>query len=236
MSVSTHPPHAARLRRLAVVGGVAIAAVAAAIVVSSSGGSSPTTAAPPASTSAPTNALFSGIPEQDGVLGDPGAPVTVTEFVDLQCPVCAEAARTTLPALVRDEVRTGRVKLEARTLHFLGPDSVVAARVAAGAEAQGRLWPFLAAFYASQGQENSGYATDEFLRGVAAAAGVDADRAMADAQTDAAADRLNAANAEAQTRGITSTPSFVVTGPDGKSKVVVGHDEAAVTAAITAVR
>ncbi len=170
------------------------------------------------------------------MLGEPGAPVTVTEFVDLQCPVCAEAARTTLPTLLRDHVRTGDVKLEARTLQFLGPDSVVAARAAAGAEAQGKLWPFLAAFYANQGQENSGYATDDFLRGVAASAGVNGDEALAYAQTDAAADRLNQANAEAQTRGINSTPSFVVTGPDGKTKVVVGHDAAALAAAIKAVK
>jgi protein-disulfide isomerase len=237
MSVATHPPRTARLRRLAIVGGAALIAVIAAVVVSSSGGSSPSTAAaPPAGGDAPTNALFTGLTEKDGVLGDPGAPVTVTEFVDLQCPVCAEAARTTLPTLLRDDVRTGQVKLDARMLHFIGPDSVEAARAAAGAQAQGKLWPFLAAFYANQGQENSGYATDDFLRGVATSAGVDADQALAFAETDAAADRLNQANSEAQTRGIASTPSFVVTGPGGKTKVVVGHDGASLAAAIKAVK
>ena len=76
-------------------------------------------------------------------------------------------------------MRAGKVKLAVRTLHFLGPDSVRAARVAAGAERQGRLWAFLEAFYARQGTENSGYVTDGFLREVAAAAGVDAGRALA---------------------------------------------------------
>ena len=56
-----------------------------------------------------------------------------------------------LPALIRDQVRAGKVKLAVRTLHFLGPDSERAARVAAGAERQGRLWAFLEAFYARQG-------------------------------------------------------------------------------------
>jgi protein-disulfide isomerase len=236
MSVATHLPRTARLRRLAVVGGIAAVAVVAAVIISSSGGSSPAPAPATAAGDAPTNARFTGLTERDGVLGDPGAPVTVTEFVDLQCPVCAEAARTTLPTLLRDDVRTGDVKLAARILHFIGPDSVVAARAAAGAEAQGKLWPFLAAFYANQGEENSGYATDDFLRGVATSAGVDADEALAHAQTDAAADRLNQANSEAQTRGIASTPSFVVAGPDGRTKVVVGHDGAALAAAIKAVK
>ena len=76
--------------------------------------------------------------------------MTVTEYVDLQCPICAEASRATLPGVVRDYVRTGKVKLQARTLHFIGPDSVRAARVAAGAERQGGLWPFLEAFYAAR--------------------------------------------------------------------------------------
>ena len=220
-----------------ILAGVALAAVVAAIVISSSGGSSPAPATPPAAAgSAPTNAMFAGIPEQDGVLGDPGAPVTVTEFVDLQCPICAETAQTTLPGLIRAQVATGKVKLDARALQFIGPDSVRAARVAAGAREQGKLWPFLAAFYAAQGRENSGYATDDFLRSVAASAGVDADKALAYAGTDAAADQLNQANSEAQTRGIDSTPTFVVTGAGGKAQVVVGHDDASLTAAIKAAR
>ena len=102
------------------------------------------------------------------MLGDPDAPVTVTEYVDLQCPICAEASKQTLPTLINDYVKTGKVKLQARTLSFLGPDSVRAAKVAAGAQEQGRLWAFLETFYASQGTENSGYVTDDFLREVVA--------------------------------------------------------------------
>ena len=117
------------------------------------------------------------------MLGDPDAPITVTEYVDLQCPVCASAAKETLPTLIDDYVRTGKVKLQARTLSFLGPDSVRAAQVAAGAERQGRLWAFLETFYAAQGPENSGYVTDDFLREVAQAAGVDADKALDFAET-----------------------------------------------------
>ena len=233
MSVASHQqPRATRARRLALVAAVAVAAVVIAAVVSSSGGSSPAPATPAAGGSAPTNALFTGIPEKNGVLGDPSAPVTITEFVDLQCPICAETSRTTLPQLIQNQVRTGKVKLDARALQFIGPDSVRAAQVAAGARAQGRLWPFLAAFYAAQGQENTGYATDAFLRGVATAAGVDAGPALEYATTAAAQDALNRANAEAQTRGVSSTPTFLVTGPGGRTSVVVGHDDPALTTAI----
>jgi protein-disulfide isomerase len=204
-----------RTWRLLAAAGLAVVVVAVAAAVSSSGGEPEAPAAP-----AQASTLFDGIQERDGVLGDPDAPITLTEYVDLQCPVCATASKDTLPTIVDDYVRTGKVKLDARTLHFLGPDSVRAAAVAAGAEQQGKLWPFLEAFYSAQGQENSGYVTDEFLRDVAAASGVDADKAFAAAATAKAQDRLNRANRDAQTLGINSTPTFTIARGDGKAQVL----------------
>ena len=212
-----------RRRRAWQLGGVAAIAAAAvviAVAVSSSGGS---TESPPGAGGAEAAALFSGIPERNGVLGDPGAPLTLTEFVDLQCPFCASVSTTTLPTVVDDYVRSGKVKLEARTLHFLGPDSTVAAQVAAGAERQGKLWPFLEVFYANQGQENSGYVTDDFLRSIATAAGVDADRALAQANGSFAERRLDRAQAEAARLGVDSTPTLVVSG-NGRAPHVLDAD------------
>jgi protein-disulfide isomerase len=216
---------------LAAVAAAAAVLVAAAIVVSSAGGTRTADAPPPASE---PSTLFAGFSERDGVLGAPGAPLTVTEYVDLQCPVCAEAAHSTLPTLVNDYVRTGEVKLAARTLHFLGPDSVRAARVAAGAEQQGKLWPFLDAFYARQGTENSGYATDAMLTETARAAGVDPQAALAAAGTDLATKRLDRANADAARMGIQATPTLTVRHGDGEEKVLDANplDPASVAAAL----
>jgi protein-disulfide isomerase len=205
-----------RAWRLLAAAGLAVVVVAVAALVSSSGGGSPATVAP----SARAVTMFNGIEEHNGVLGSPDAPLTVTEYVDLQCPICAAAARETLPTLVRDYVRTGKVKLQARTLQFIGPDSVRAARVAAGAEQQGRLWPFLDAFYSAQGQENSGYVTDAFLRSVAGAAGVDATAALKAANGAAAQKQLDRANADAQALGINSTPTFTAARGAGKPHVL----------------
>ena len=212
----------ARRRRAWQLGGVAaVAAIAVVIAVAVSSGGS--TESPQDTGGAEAAALFSGIPERNGVLGDPDAPLTLTEFVDLQCPFCARVSTTTLPTIVNDYVRSGKVKLEARTLHFLGPDSTVAAQVAAGAERQGRLWPFLEVFYANQGQENSGYVTDDFLRRVATAAGVDADRALAQANGSFAERRLDRAQAEAGRLGVDSTPTLVVSG-NGRAPRVLDAD------------
>ena len=205
---------AVRTRRLWQLGGVVgLAAVVLAVVIAVSGRGA--SAPPPASPD-----LFRGIPERGGVLGKADAPVTVTEYLDLQCPICAEASRTVVPSVVNDYVRTGKVKLQARTLHFIGPDSVRAAQVAAGAAQQDKLWPFVEAFYAKQGTENSGYVTDAFLREVAATAGVNADKALSYADTAAAQKPLATANADAANLRIDGTPTFTVQRGNGPVKVV----------------
>jgi protein-disulfide isomerase len=216
-----------RVWRLGAVAGVAAVAVAIAIAVSAGGNDEPSQ-----TVSGGAATLFAGIPERNGVLGDPAAPVTLTEYVDLQCPVCAAASQETLPTIVDKYVRTGKVKLEARTLHFIGPDSERAARVAAAAERQGKLWPFLEVFYANQGAENSGYVTDEFLRRVATAAGVDADAALAQADSALAQRRLDRANADAQRLGVDATPTFTVAAKGGQAQVIQGNDAASLAAAI----
>jgi len=217
-----------RAWRLAAAAGFAAILVAVGVAVSASGGAP----APVVSTGAAD--VVKGIPEHDGVLGDPKAPLTVTEYVDLQCPVCAAASKQTLPTLIDDYVRTGKVKLQARTLSFLGPDSVRAAKVAAGAERQGRQWAFLESFYAAQGTENSGYVTDDFLRSVASAAGVDADAALEHAGTQDAQDALDRADGDAQAIGVDSTPTFTVKRGDGTETVLASgaQDPAALSAAL----
>ena len=226
--------HAARRRGawlLAATAGVAAIAVAAAVALSHNSSKPPATSGGSVTSAA---SMFAGIPEHNGVLGDPKAPLTVTEYLDLQCPICREASQSTLPALVRDYVRTGKVKLQARTLHFIGPDSTKAARVAAGAQRQGKLWPFLETFYANQGQENSGYVTDSFLRQVAQASGVDATAALGQADSAFATARLSQANSEASKLGIDSTPTLTVAKGDGAAKLLSANalDPSSVSAAL----
>ena len=203
-----------RIRRLLGATGVAAVLVAVAVAVSASGGS----AKPVASSGAAK--VVAGIQEKDGVLGDPNAPITLTEYLDPQCPICAEASKQTMPSVIEKYVRSGKVKLQARTLSFIGPDSVRAAKVAAGAKQQGKEWAFLETFYASQGTENSGYVTDAFLNDVAKAAGVDAKQALKYADSDAAQEPLDQADAEAAALKVDSTPSFTVTRGNGAETVV----------------
>lgn len=198
---------AARRRRLTVLGAVAAAAaivVLAAVLLSRAGSE-------PAPTASERTALFAGVPQDGEWLGDPAAPVVLEEYVDLQCPFCAQFATGELPGIVRDYVRTGRVRLRLRLLTFLGPDSVDAARVAVAAGRQDRQWGFAEAFFSEQGQEGSGYATDAFLRERAAEVpGLDVDRAFADRQDPAVTRALEGASVAAQAAQVDSTPTFRV--------------------------
>jgi protein-disulfide isomerase len=219
-----------RLKLLAAAASAAAVLVVAGVLISHSGGK---TSSPTVKTSTEPS-LFAGLKEHDGVIGAQSAPLTVTEYLDLQCPICKQASKSTVPTLVNDYVRTGKIRLQARTLHFIGPDSDRAAEVAAGAERQGKLWPFVEAFYANQGQENSGYVTDAFLTKVANAAGVDAKAALGQASSNFATGRLQRADSAAAALKVTGTPTFVVQRGDGPAKVLKANplDPASVASAL----
>ena len=206
-------------RRLLLLGGAALAAVvvvAVAIAVSQGGEDEPAgdggaSANGQAGQAADVGSLFEGIPQNGISLGDPDAPATLIEFADLQCPFCAEYTREALPAVIERYVRTGRVRLELQLLSFIGPDSERAAQLAAAAAQQNLMWQFSDLFFADQGAENSGYATDAFLRGLARETpGLDVPQAFADRDSPAVARQLRQAQAQATALGVESTPSFLL--------------------------
>ncbi|MEA2256538.1 MAG: hypothetical protein QOG35_2583 [Solirubrobacteraceae bacterium] len=220
-----------RLRGLAGVVGVAVVLVVVGIVVSGAGGGDKAGSRPAAiaKTAGPipgqreSAAMLAGIPQRGITLGRADAPVHLIEFADLQCPFCREYALQTMPILIQDYVRTGKVSMEFRNLSFLGPDSVAAGRAASAAAAQNRLWNFTDLFYYNQGKENSGYVSPAFLSRLTTAAGVDATRAKTDAAASSAQAPLAAANTLASRYGVQSTPTILV-GPRGGTMKPVAAD------------
>ncbi len=78
-----------------------------------------------------TKAMLDGIPQQGNALGKKNAPVTMPEYSDDQCPFCRDYALNTMPILINDYVRTGKLRMVFNTLTFIGPDSESAARAGA---------------------------------------------------------------------------------------------------------
>ena len=75
-------------------------------------------------------------------MGDPKAKLTLIEFSDYQCPFCARHVSQTLPQLVTDYVRTGKVKYVLRDfpLENMHPAALKAAEAARCAGEQGKYW------------------------------------------------------------------------------------------------
>ena len=195
----------------------AILVVGALVAVSQAGSPGAGTSRTPAASG------LRSVPEHGMTLGNPHAPFTMVEFADAQCPFCAQYDRETLPAVVKRYVRTGRLRIELRPLTFIGLDSARMARVVEAAGRQGRAWQLIDLIYHDQGQENSGYATDAYLRGLMARVpGLDASRALAEAGSSAVSTRLAAAKTEARRAGVVATPTFLVGRTGGRLAPVTG--------------
>jgi protein-disulfide isomerase len=238
---------AQRRRRLITLGGVLAAAavvVVVAILVSGGGGDDASDRPQAAQTSSgaipgqkESAEMLAGIPQKGIYLGKADAPVRLVEFADLQCPICREYSLQSLPQLVQDYVRTGKVRMEFRNLSFLGPDSITAGRAAAAAAQQNKLWNFADVLYYNQGEENSGYVTQDFIDRINKAAGVDSAEADAFAKSDASQEPLGAANTMANQLGVNATPTILVGKRGGELKAVDADatDVAAYKSAIDAV-
>lgn len=185
---------------------VAIVLVAASLLLGGGGDEPPA----PTPTTVGT-ALVDGIPQQGTVLGDPTATVTLLQYEDVQCPFCKRYTDDAFPGIVREYVRTGKVKVDFRGLAFLGEDSNEGLRGVLAAARQGKAWQLIELLYDSQGDENSGWVTEDLLRSLAAQiAGLDVEKMLADAQTDEISAEIDAVSEEAQQRQVPGTPSFYV--------------------------
>jgi protein-disulfide isomerase len=171
----------------------------------------PTTApsVPKAPGAAATAALFRGIPQQLNELGNPKAKVTMIEFADPQCPYCRQYELDTLPTIVREYVRTGKVKLVYVGIPIIGQNSEAGLRAVYAAGLQNRLWNFSHLLYHSQGAENSGWITDDLLRRIGnSIPGFDTQKMLADRQSLDVRDSLSRAEQLATNGRVRGTPTF----------------------------
>jgi cytochrome c biogenesis protein CcmG/thiol:disulfide interchange protein DsbE len=165
-------------------------------------------------TDAEVSSLLTGIQQRGNTLGDPKAPVTVQYFGDLQCPACRLFMLSVLPSLIESYVRSGKLKIEYRSLETVtrNPGVFKVQQIAAlAAGRQNKLWNFIELFYHEQGREHSGYVTESYLQGLAQqVTGLDLIEWTA-ARNDPALVRTLVADAQAASSArVNSTPEFLV--------------------------
>lgn len=172
-------------------------------------------------------------PEGGFRMGNPAAPVKLVEFLSLTCGHCAAFARDTLPRLLNDHVRPGRVSIEYRNFVLNGVDLAAALlsrcappsryfEVTGAMLADQERWlGRLSSLPAAQAQELQTseprqalprIATLAGLDRIAAAHGVTARAAQACLGNPQRLQRLVDLHRAATQLGVTGTPSFLVNG------------------------
>ncbi len=199
----------------AAVGGAAVLALVLILVASS--GSSTSTTTTESTTTTPAGAtpvsLFAGIPQHGDTLGKASTPATLVVYEDPQCSFCRQWSVETLPTIVRDFVRPGKLRLVYRGIGIIGPNSQPGLRAIFAAGQQNKLWNLASALYDRQGGENSGWITDSVIQEAAASAGANAAAILAASPSKAVTADLARANNEALENRVPGTPAFLITRP-----------------------
>jgi protein-disulfide isomerase len=206
-----------RLIQLGGIAGVVVVIIAIILVATGSGGSKG--APPPKSPAANAAAaevisLLQGIPQNGITLGNPNAPVTIQYFGDLECPVCKRFTLGALAPLIQKYVRTGKVKIEYRSMQTATRERETfqtqqVAALAAGK--QNLMWHYMELFYHEQGEEGSGYVTESYLQGLAAQApGLNLSNWSSARNDPAYANQVISDAQTANQNGFTGTPSFLL--------------------------
>jgi protein-disulfide isomerase len=155
--------------------------------------------------------LLQGIPQHGNVLGSRSAPVTLVEYVDLQCPFCQQFETQAMVTLIGHYVRTGKVKIEARPIAFIGVDSQRGRAAAIAAGEQNKLFNFVQILYLNQGSENSGWLNDQMVMAAAASIpSLDVPRLLAGSSSDAAKAQAVAFDHQAAADKVRETPTILV--------------------------
>jgi protein-disulfide isomerase len=220
-------------RRLRMLSGVilaALAVVAVAVAISlggSSGSSGLQKGANANKTVSDVQQLLNGIPQSGAVLGRPTAPVTMTYYGDLECPICRDfTLNGGWSQLVQNEVRQGKVKVIYRAFQTATPNPTTfqtqqLAALAAGK--QNRFWDYMELFYRQQGQEGTNYVTENYLDGLAQQTPGLNVNAWKSARSDPALlAQVQADGAAGNAAGVQGTPTLLFQGPKGKGSPLSG--------------
>jgi protein-disulfide isomerase len=236
-------------RALAIGGGV-VAVIAVAIVLAvvlTGGGKSsglPKNAVPVGSL---TNALpgaadvasqLKGIPQKGTTLGSAFAPVTMVEYIGLQCPICQQFETQVFPDILQRYVRPGKVKVIAEPWAFIGPDSFRGRSVMLAAAMQDKAFNFAQVLYVNQGTENTGWLTDNMLYQIAASVpGMKIGPLFQERNSAAVKQAAARVDADAQANGVNATPTILVGKSGTKPRLVPmanGLDESTLVKALDA--
>lgn len=145
-------------------------------------------------------------------IGDPNAPVTLTDFSDFSCPHCYNLS-TPVEQLIDDYVRSGDLRVVFKPVSFVNPPySEPAARAAVCAGYQDKFWEMQAQIWALYEASGPGAYTAGQLNNLAESIGLDMQQYNQCYGATATAEAVQSVITEAGERGVTGTPTLFVNG------------------------
>lgn len=144
-------------------------------------------------------ALFN---DPDSVVGgNANGAITIVEFFDYRCGYCRRVSPVVAEMLARNQ----DVRIVYKEFPILGEGSVVGARAALAARAQGRYHDLHGALMRAEGPLN-----ESRVLSIASAAGLDAQRLSADMNDPAVTATIERNHELARALGISGTPAFII--------------------------
>ena len=165
--------------------------------------------------SASGQAKFVGV-DDDPVLGDAKAKVTIIEFGDYQCPSCRAFWQDVEPRMKKEYIDTGKVKLVFRDFPIveIHPEAIVAAIAAQCAVDQGKYWAMHDKIYREQYNKGEGLIRFKVADLKKWAKDLRLDTAAFDTCLDAGRykDEVAKDKSDGDNVGVHGTPSFFING------------------------
>jgi protein-disulfide isomerase len=156
------------------------------------------------------------------ILGDPNSPITLVEFGDYQCHYCNVFFQTIEDDIIKNYVKTGKVKMIFKDYNIIGPDSINASHGAHCANEQGLFWEYHDILYSNWTGENNGWASPRNLTIFAEEVNADMDKWTQCMNEKSHAITINESNDDARALELTGTPAFFVINSEGKVSKLFG--------------
>ncbi|MEK7153953.1 MAG: DsbA family protein [Patescibacteria group bacterium] len=152
--------------------------------------------------------------QNDHILGNKNAKVTIVEYSDFECPFCKKFWSETLPLIKKEFIESGKAHFVYR--HFPLPSHSGAKPAALATECaaeQGKFWQMHDEIYKRQdGQGQSAQLTKDNLKKWAVAIGLDTAKFNQCLDSEKYSKKINDDLASGQTVGVTGTPTVFING------------------------
>ena len=154
---------------------------------------------PPSASATPNSVSENGI-----VIGNPNAPVTMEEYTNFLCPACGSFATQTLPGIMDEYVKTGKVKM----VFYIYPPQELS-QAALCADEQNKFIEYHDYLFAHRDQ----ISVEKDLKDFATNAGLDLQKFSACYDSpDKYKDKIQKWYDEGAARGVDATPTFFING------------------------